>query len=394
MILKNQLRTTFNTFARLLQQLYKVDAYISILRGSPRILVSWELIFRVPSTFSLANTDGLHIWEERVGDNSPIRSDKTLLQMAEYAAASEAFDSLDILIEDVQLSLSLIHSRLCQLYMQDRAEDRHFSIPAFEFSKIEAELNCVGIQLERQSACRAPCLGTAYYGFEDHSQPGWEPIVDARVQTLHFDALIMHRLVSIHLYTDPVRLNLVAKEMSLDLTKFNLDQQKVIGKRRCNTAAWVPGIVSRRALCIAVDIFLEMKSLDTKPLIDAERLDPICYIAVCNAALIVWIHINFGIYACTTCAPGLGFLVTEDNEVNLGPGDSKIAKEDWVTKSLIARVRIDGVEMCACNGVKILDKFRNLIPQHWELDDLLAPNVFKSGALVSMITSKQCSEGH
>jgi hypothetical protein len=46
---------------RLAVYLFKIDAYMSILRDQPTIVVSEELHFSLPCAFALYNADGLHM---------------------------------------------------------------------------------------------------------------------------------------------------------------------------------------------------------------------------------------------------------------------------------------------------------------------------------------------
>ncbi|TVY86641.1 hypothetical protein LAWI1_G006086 [Lachnellula willkommii] len=93
---------------RLAYALFQLDSYISILRTQTMTLCLQELHFSLPSTFSLHNTNSLHIWESRLIDEPFYRARKSLNDLIlENTAENKSSSTCNqpMLIEDIHLCL-------------------------------------------------------------------------------------------------------------------------------------------------------------------------------------------------------------------------------------------------------------------------------------------------
>jgi hypothetical protein len=364
-----------------------------MLRGTTRILATEELIFDAPVSFSTWNTNGLYDWEKRLRELSISRNQEPMSDLVKNLGDSNKCPGSGILIEDVQLALCYVHTQILQLHSRFQNHPCHVDDSAFpDIVIIRPQLECLKERLDEITfgpLC-ADGLRLQYRGFEEDS-PGWQTIVETRVQTLWFDTTMLYQILSLQMYINTSRITHVVNEFALDVENLAPEQQRVIGTRRCDTSTWVLTPLGRRALCCAADILSTLQGLAVRPLIDQARLDPISYMAAASAALIVWTHISLGIYACTSCAPDMAFEVDLEHEVDLSPGqcprscpNAQLPTEDWITKMISTRVVLDGIEMCPCNIVKLMDKYRVLIPGDWGLTEGIAPGVFAAGQLEMM----------
>lgn len=294
-----------------------------------------------------------------------------------------------MLIEDIQVALCSVHSSIYQFHA--RVKSQNYSLEGRESTQdaLESQLTCLKIRLNQitNGPICADSLRLQYHGYEDFSVPGWQTLIESRVQTLFFDTSILQHFLNIQHFIDPSRLSQVKNELVIDLTQLSKETQGIIGKRRCNTAKWVASTPGRRALCAAVDVLSEFQNLDMNPCVDRHRLDPIAYIATATAALVVWIHSNFGVYACWSCSIAQGFTPTKENVVNLsGVSVGRLSREEWADKLPHSRTTIDGLEMCLCKLDKIIDKYKVFVPESWELANSIAPGIFVP---VVSLSSKQ-----
>jgi len=313
-----------------------------------------------------------------------------MMQIVKDLGVANKCPDAEVLVEDVQISLCYTHRQVITLQTRVQSGSYHIDSSAFpDIMAIRSQLECLKERLDEitfGSVC-AEGLRLHYRGFEEDS-PGWQSVVEARVQTLWFDTTMLYHTLSLHLYVNIPRVSQVVNDFALDMENLAPDQQQIVGTRRCNTSTWVLTSLGRGALCCAADTLSSLQGLVVRPLIDKSRLDPISYIAAATAALIVWTHIHMGLYACINCAPEMSFEVDLGHEVDLSPSpcpraclNTSIPKEDWIGKMILTRVFLDNVELCHCNIAKLLDKFRVFIPKNWDLADAIAPGVFSADLL-------------
>ena len=86
--------------------MFKLDAYMSVLRNKPMAIFPEELHFSLPCTFSLWNSNGLCIWEERQVDEPSHRDLKSMLSLiGDSTLDSSSTQEQPMLIEDIHLCL-------------------------------------------------------------------------------------------------------------------------------------------------------------------------------------------------------------------------------------------------------------------------------------------------
>lgn len=370
---------------RLAETLFKIDVYLSFARGHAPIISPEELVFQVPSSFSLWNSNGLDTWEERLGKQPIFRMERSMYEMVDSTAEYTEMIKSHLLWEDIQLCLCSMQSKLWRLHTIARNASAETVIDTNACKDVlKRQLGHLKLQIDQMALC--PGLPFHYYGFEDHTSPESKSIIDARSETLRFDTIILYHLLSIHLYGDINGLTHVAKEFSLDLTKYTAHQQSSIGDRRCAKANMLATPEFRRSLCHAVDILSEFQLLATKPAAQKIGIDPIAYVALSTALLIVWSHVSFGLYSCTDCAVGLAFQYPETTLELGASGQSPCVKEEWIEQGHFMKVEIYGLEICSHHMVPLLAKFKAFLPADgWELSESIAPGVDGCQAVLKIV---------
>ncbi|TGO63320.1 hypothetical protein BOTNAR_0102g00220 [Botryotinia narcissicola] len=91
---------------RLAYCMFKLGAYISVLRNKPMTIFPEELHFPLPCTLSLWNAKELQTWEERQNDEPTYRNLKSMLSLiADSSLNADSTQEQPMLIEDIHLCL-------------------------------------------------------------------------------------------------------------------------------------------------------------------------------------------------------------------------------------------------------------------------------------------------
>jgi hypothetical protein len=224
-----------------------------------------------------------------------------------------------------------------------------------------------------------------YYGMEDHSQPGWQLIVFDRAKTLILDTLMLYHLLALHLNANIQIIRQLAKETiepdpGCVYGGINLKAQ---AKRESSTRAWVQSQSARRALCHATDILVCYSNVSG---LENRQVDPIAYVGLSTAALVVWAYCIFGGDGCFDCNAEFAVLpnIGPPSEltkwsVPSGPKASQVLSKDkdsWIETGH-CRGALTGIMLCRCNIKLLVAKFRACIRDGWEAADSVAPGIFK-----------------
>ena len=298
-----------------------------------------------------------------------------------------------MLIEDIQLGICAIHSTVWQLLERTRDSTENEVSNAIERDSLKRRLDAwkhwidqipiqqtdhIDFSQEQHLAMRY------YYGIEDHSQPGWQLIVFNRPKNLIFDTLMLYHLLSMHLHADIRTLTQMAKDSHPVDPAFVPGEKylKAQERREESTRAWAESPAVRRALCHATDIIVSYSGISG---LENNQVDPIAYVALSIAALVIWAYCMYGGKGCPDCIsegqilPSIGAPVMELTKWS-SPKTSQVFEKDKETWVEIGGCRgaLTGILFCRCNIDLLVAKFRACIRDGWNVADTLAPGIFKS----------------
>ena len=297
-----------------------------------------------------------------------------------------------MLVEDIQLGICAMRSRIWQLLERTRDDPASEVSNAIERDSLKRRLDAwkhwllqipiqqtdqLDFSQEQHLAMRY------YYGIEDHSQPGWQLIVFDRPKNLIFDTLTLYHLLNLHLYAEIRELTQLAKD------KLRVQPTSALGekfrnaaeRREDSTRIWAESASVRRALCHATDILVSYNSISG---LENNQVDPIAYVALSVSALVIWGYCMFGGKGCPACIsegqilPFIGAPVIELTKWS-GSRSSQIFekdKETWIEMGG-CRGAVTGLLLCRCNIDLLVARFRTCIRDGWNVADSIAPGIFK-----------------
>lgn len=358
--------------------LFKIDSYLSLLRCQPPVLMPEELHFSLPSTFALYNGLGLHVWEVRQSIEPEIRAQNTIRDLIQNIAPDGISPADGIMLtEDIQLGLCSLQSSIWHL--SDQLRRNLDTNTAMQRSHLRAQLESWKRLLLRLPFSQSDPINFTqkqhmamrfYYGFEDHSEPGWQSTVFARPKDLFFDALMHYHLLSIHLYADIRILRQLTQDTSQGdlLTVYGSPYEKEKLTRESGTVGWTQTKYARRALyhsAAVLALYNDLSELENK------MVDPIAFVALSASALVVWAYCTFGDVGCDICR-GETRVYRGVNDVELMKwaetrDDDMLAKdrETWIEGGG-GRLTLDGTEVCRCHMEQLISKFQSCLPEGWQ----------------------------
>ena len=376
--------------------MFKLDAYMSIIRNKPVSVLPEELHFTLPCTLSLWNLMRLDLWEERQIEEPPSRASMSMSSLiADSTMDTTSTTEQPMLIEDIHLCLcamqsdvwkcfrSIIPGADCEIdsvFRNERLRER------LERSKWRLDQFAIMVasrsSLESSQEWYLQLPFRQYYGFEDQSLPGWHDAVLARVTSLHFDADMLYLLLSLYLSVDIRNLAQLARDQRLSTVEELSEAHRLARQQRqVSMKGWTSTPAARSALCQAVDVLdhHKFKSSSTTSA-NIRASDPICYIALCVSALVVWGFCKYSDLGCESCVPW-AMPVAELTKWST-PAGEKFAEERqaWIKmgeESTVVRSQIQGVTLCGCNIEVVIALFQALTPDEWTLADTIAPWIFK-----------------
>ncbi|ESZ96406.1 hypothetical protein SBOR_3238 [Sclerotinia borealis F-4128] len=382
---------------RIAVDLFKIDTYLSVIKGQPPLIRPEELHFNIPETIAHWNANGLQMWEIRHPDEPKSRSQRSIIMMLEeLALGTIEFSEKESLLEDVQICLWAMQSQISQLSKRAQPTRRNDLSLNLQRESLKRQVDSLKRGLTKLSTrISGPevfeqadrSLVRYYYGLEDHDKPDWKDIVSQRIHSFIFDTSILHHLMSLQLFTETQTLRMLAKDLAL-----SSNVKEVFGgvytyphtQRVSAARAWTQESNSRRALWHATEILLSHKQLTMTPSLANFIPDPISYIALASAALVVWAHCMYGQEICNTISSvstsmphevGMSIELTKLSEVISGSSYDERGKEVWIEGGAYFRASIENVQLCGCNIGIVMKKFRTHIPHDWQAVEEIAPNV-------------------
>ncbi|KAH7324042.1 hypothetical protein BKA65DRAFT_407375 [Rhexocercosporidium sp. MPI-PUGE-AT-0058] len=371
---------------RLAAYLFKVDAYLSILRDQPATILPEELHFPLPSTFGLYNADGLHIWEERQANEPIYRSQKPIYKMI-TECSMEPIPGLEqsMLIEDIQTCICAMQSAIWKVGTFDE-----YQVTAVlqrdslrrQLNNLMARLNQMFSQFPDTSDFgEENSLHLRYYfGFEDPAQPGWQNVVVARVKSLLFDAMMLYHLSSLQVFAEIRKIINLTRDRRLGIVEeASTIHRQARELRLAEMKTWGTTPTARRSLCHAVDILVAHQNIshhDGSLGLTIRTLDPVAHIAICVAGLVVWVYCTLDIQGCEICTPG-GITIIELTRWSVPGAIYEKEKEAWIEDGNGCRIQLQGIQLCSCNVEYLMALFRVCLPDSWATGDSIVPEVFK-----------------
>ena len=377
-----------DTYNSLAAYLYKIDSYFNILRSQPALLMPEELQhYPLPSTYSLYNSDGLGIWDSRLSIEPPGRSERYIHRMLSSPlldGGKEIEDGL-LLVEDIQLGLCAIYGRVLDL--SDRLRHSLDINNAIQRDILRRHLEFWKDHLLKKSHFQSTPIGLPrdvhmsirfYYGLEPHSTDSdWQSIVFSRAKDLYFDARMLYHLLCLNLYADIRSIRQTARDLIPDsmATAYGEPYRQARQKRQANLREFTRTHNMRRALCHSSSILAAFNNL---PAPEKRLVDPISYVALSTAALIVWAGCVYGDHKCDLCSKsGASGGLPIVNISNFGDMMKEETERDtWIEKGggLIA---LDGIPFCLCMRDILVKRFRDELPDGWDGAHTIAPGIFK-----------------
>lgn len=258
---------------RLVANLFKVDTYLSLIRCQPNVVMPEELYFTLPGTYSMWNARELRIWEERHLFEPTFRNEKSMSDMITDSTSESQNSTTEypMLIEDIQLCISAIQSSMWKLFHPaGTPKDCEIDV-VLQKDTLRRRLDMLTSKLNRMTSQNLgsfefgdePHLPLRYYyGYEDHSVPGWKEIVSARVKSLHFDAIMLSLLFSLHLHADVSMLTQLARDQRLTTTEEESERHTRAREiRQMSVRAWANTSTARQAICYAVDVLVQHQTI-------------------------------------------------------------------------------------------------------------------------------------
>lgn len=375
---------------RMAAYLFKIDAYISLLRGNPGLIRQEELFINLPCTFASYNADGLLMCDFRLPTEPPERAELSILDFIQQVNSNPLKPIVTpVLAEDVQLGLCAMQESIWQMSEQLRyTSNPNLEAPRIPIRKKLDHWKHLLAQIPfPESNTMTPSqeqldMMDYYYGMEDQTEPGWEIHVLSRPQNLLFDAIMLYHLLSINLHADTRTLRQLAADhspSSHDLRQqFGAPYEQQKKDRESTAREWTHTRLAREALCHAAAILVTYSNLSG---LENQTVDPIAYVALSAGALVVWIYCVFGEHDCEVCAgvsSGSPLARARNGVVRIPTAELTLwsrfvlpevlgsSRERWVEGGG-ARVAIVGTRLCRCNVQQLVGRFRACLPGGWDL---------------------------
>ncbi|KAB8295902.1 hypothetical protein EYC80_008723 [Monilinia laxa] len=385
---------------RIAVDLFKIDTYFSVIKGQPPLLRPEELHFSIPDTIAHWNADGLTIWEVRHPDEPKSRNQRSINTMLEeLTLGTIEFSENESMMEDVQICLWAMQSQISQLSKRFQPSRRTEISLNIQRESLKRQLESLKRGLAKLSRkISGPDMFERaqdspvryYYATEDHEKPGWKSIVYRRIQSFIFDTSILHHLMNLQLLTETQTIRVLAKDESLSSNIRGVfgDAHNQSHTQSISAAhAWTQESNSRRALWHASEILLYHNKLNATPSLANFIPDPISYIALSSAALVVWAYCMYGQETCNNASNvsmpvphdgvGMSIELTKLSEILSGSAYDKKGKEAWIEDGSYFKASIENFRLCRCNIKILMGKFKAHIPHDWEIVEEIAPNIFR-----------------
>ncbi|KAJ3544390.1 hypothetical protein NM208_g3079 [Fusarium decemcellulare] len=376
------LQTIRERWKRLIEALYKIDAYISIARAQPPVLNREEIDATMPGTYSLWNAYGLNIFFKRLSQEP---TDRVGFKLSEVMSNPNSPAKSLVLLEDIQLALCGLlpaiwnHNQIMRRTTETgRPMANSLTSLAWQLETWKADLERILHQCSQsfQTGEMEEFPFLAYIGKYDEEPAKARAQAMIVIKCLTADCMMTYHLQGLQLYADTRIINTVARFSRLS-TEDESSTSLRIQKHQSQLNAWATTSESRRALLHAINV-LRMCETDlegNEP--QTQSVDPIAYLTISTSALVLWAWLVFSEAPCN-CVPSLSHI-----NVGVDPADlqSTARLESWIQSGGTAALQ--SIPLCRCVVDGWMARFNALLPQgtrRWELCDDVAPVLQPSGA--------------
>jgi hypothetical protein len=369
-------------YDRLVANLIKIDAYISLFQGkpTPTALQHEELDVRLPWTFAMWNAYGLNVYYERNPKEPQHRERRKLLEIAHNP---EPFVVSQILVEDIQLALCGMLPSVWRHAQLRRCGSAVLPSDLNEES-LSRRLDAWKLRLDEFAAiCQALSLSNgpaqyplrAYLGEEDQKTPSWRLVVLSRVTSLVSEATVFYHLLSLHIYADVQTLSNLAKNaLTSGSTAMPDSAASTTPDQIAQLRQWAVSKNGRRALSHGLVVLRTAETAPSTQDFPDATLHAMTYLTLVVSAIVVWSWLmNSGDLVECTCLLGLD---PDQTSVYLDTSaeDWSSGLEQWVESG--ALTKLDGVPLCKCAAGRWMARFEAVLPkgtQAWGLSGRIAP---------------------
>jgi hypothetical protein len=295
-----------------------------------------------------------------------------------------------MLAEDVHLGICSLQSRLWHRSMRNPSPDFNTLIELGQLTKCLESwrhlLLRIPVSEPDTSNFNSPQRWATryYYGAEDHTKPGWQDVVYYRQKTLVYDGIVLYHLSCLQLYSNVrVLSHLVADMMPTNPIEVSDVYQEARQRRGNLVREWAKTSNARRALCHAAAILGFYNDIPDRL---RNAMDPIIYMALSVAALVVWAYSSFANHNCEAFTMGIQNVaapsdrrqveLTRWRDLDLEPAREK-EKEDWIEAG-DGIATLSGTAVCPCSLYSLISLYDSCIPKDWDAANSIAPGLFKS----------------
>jgi hypothetical protein len=352
--------------------------------NQPPILSSHELHFTLPTTFTFYNSFGLDDWDERRLFEPEYRSQMTMRDMIQAILyKSEDFSNQSVLFEDFQMALCSIWPSIwrfgkCKKLLETPATDSDRMIPQLE--KLQERLQ----DLLNQDAPASGSffshhnpLGRHYLGIGEDPNASTFPRAANRLHSLIFATLCLQRILTICVVADISAFMQLAKGHGRDSMTGPTDAHKILNQQRnARVKQWSKTPQAREALCGSVDVLALYQP--TCMIIDLRKSqDPIGYLALVFASLVIWTYCMHGAEGCQLCLPRSNDQSVELTLLSCVANKKKHFERDfWINMGEPYRPQINGLQLCSCNVGFFMSQYKKYIPRDWDIGSMIFGNIW------------------
>ncbi|KAH6713950.1 hypothetical protein BKA61DRAFT_53613 [Leptodontidium sp. MPI-SDFR-AT-0119] len=378
---------------RLAYNLYKLDAYMSVIGKKPMTIFPEELHFPLPCTLSFWNSNGLHLWEERQIDEPLYRDSVSMHSLiVENALNSSSAQEQPMLIEDIHLCLCAMQSDIWNLSQSTAFQTDCDTNNVLRKDILRRRLDGLKSRLDQITVQPVSNLNFGqeellplryYYGYEDHNSSNWYDAVTTRVNNMLFDATMLYFLLSLNLSVDVRKITQLARDQQLSTVEDCSEAHRLAREQRqTSMKGWTSTPAVRFALCQAIDVLVAHQTFENGfgTSANARSVGPICHVALCVSALIVWTFCKYCDHGCEICVPR-AIPVAELTRWSASGNQFAKEKEDWIEmrgQNQTARPQLQGIQFCDCNKAFLKTPFQACLPNGFALAEIIAPGIFKN----------------
>ncbi|KJZ71056.1 hypothetical protein HIM_09556 [Hirsutella minnesotensis 3608] len=366
--------TSTERWKRLAFCTFQVDTYLSLLCNQSPLLRREELDLGLTSTYGMWNAFGLHIFFPR-HRAEPWR--RGSLKMSCLDMTVPHLLPSGVLVEDVHACLL---GSWNEIWVLQQLRRNRYEGATLKADAIGRQLKLCKIQLDAimEALARPDIHGQfadflihAYAGKELPNEPNWQARVQSRIQSYVFSAKMLYHLLSLHLHADVQAMRDISHSSSIPGSESSGLLSSSWQQKAVQVQEWSLSADSRAALLHALLIWKTYQESASGYKFQQNPADPIAYMALSAAAVVLWTWTMNAIHACI-CSP-------EVSKVDVGTAlltGSSVQLDSWIIHGG-SSIMLHGVPVCKCNAATWLTGFAEALArggERWELGSIAASN--------------------